>query len=158
MFLSKKNTFIREEKAIPYIHVFCDIMWLSLGLSTGQSGSNLCPTRNQPAGIGWQKIEPVVDRWSNRIGQIRPSTGGGRVGQSHRSEKTVRKRWEKLRSGENLIEFYEISPNLVKFSPDLSKIYPRIWVFSLGSRKLWPKSRNFCRTLCFFGRFGFFDF
>ena len=33
-----------------------------LGLSTGRSGSGLCPTRNRPDQIGWPEIQPAADR------------------------------------------------------------------------------------------------
>ena len=33
-----------------------------VGLSTGRSGSGLCPTRNRPDQIGWPEIQPAADR------------------------------------------------------------------------------------------------
>ena len=101
--------------------------------------SGLCLTRNWPDGIRWQKISPVADRRSRRVGRIRPSTGGGRVGQRHRSKKMVRKLREKPRFGKNLIGIWEILLDSVKISPDLreisleSRFFPlRFGIFSLG--------------------------
>lgn len=99
------------------IYVFSTI---DRGLSMGWSGLGLYLTRNRPAKIRWQSIEPAANCQSNQIRWIKPSTDSRWVGRSHISEKTARKLWEKLRSNENLIEFYEIFPNLAKISPDLS--------------------------------------
>ena len=122
-----------------------------LGLFTGSSRSGLCPTRNRPVGIGWQKIAPVANCQSNRVGQIKPSMGGGRVGWSHRFEKTARKRWEKLKSNENLIgflwDFARSDENLTRFDE-----------ISLDPNKISSDlSGNFCWNLGFlleYGKFG----
>ena len=46
-----------------------------LGLSTGRSGSGLCPTRTRPNFIGWEK-----SLTHNRPGQSFGSVGSGRIG------------------------------------------------------------------------------
>ena len=54
-------------------------------------GSSLCPTRNRHAGVGWEKRQPLSTRRSNRVGQFRTSTSGGRVGRIQDEEKTMKK-------------------------------------------------------------------
>ena len=54
-------------------------------------GSSLCPTRNRHAGVGWEKRHPPSTRRSNRVGQFRTSTSGGRVGRIQDGEKTMKK-------------------------------------------------------------------
>jgi len=66
-----------------------------LGLSTSRSRSGLCPTRNRLVGIGWQRNAPAADCQSNRIGGIRPSTGGGRVGRGRESRKRRKPAWKR---------------------------------------------------------------
>ena len=48
----------------------------------------------EPTHRNWMRKKCIRRRpaRSNRVGRFRPSTGGGRVGRSHRSEKTARKR------------------------------------------------------------------
>ena len=60
---------------------------LLLGLSTGRSGSGLCPTRNRPDQIGWANFQPAADRRRSRFGRVRRSTSGGRVRSESRSGK-----------------------------------------------------------------------
>ena len=89
-------------------------------------------------------MHPPSTRRSNRVGRFKPSTGGGRVGRSHRFEKTARKREKtqirrinadsgdsfpnsgeiSLRSRKNLTGFDEISLDPVKISLDLREISP----------------------------------
>ena len=54
--------------------------WLHLGLSKGWFGLGLCPTQNQPDGIGWQKISLVNDRRGDRIGSDRIGFWVRRIG------------------------------------------------------------------------------
>ena len=56
-----------------------------LGVSMGRSRSGLCPTRNQPAHIGWDIERPAADRQQPRVKSDRASVDNGRVSQS-RSE------------------------------------------------------------------------
>ena len=85
---------------------------VELGLSIGRFGSGLCPTRNRPEGIGWQKISPVADHRSRRVGWIRPSTVGRQVGQHHRFQKTTRKLRE---SSEKNLDPEKISSESMRF-------------------------------------------
>ena len=54
-------------------------------MSTGRSGSGLCPTRNRPAHIGWDVERPAADRRQPRVDSDRDPVHNGRVGRS-RSE------------------------------------------------------------------------
>ena len=125
-------------------------------MSTGRSGSGLCPTQNQPDGIGFWENSPAVDRRSKQVGQIRLQRVLGWVGRRQRSEKTARKLrekvrktqiqrkshrnlWDFIRSDFNLTKFDEISIDSVKISLDLHEIVPEfgffiteIWVFIAG--------------------------
>ena len=56
------------------------------------------PETDPPKSSGKKMHMPPTCR-SNQVGQFRPSTGGRRVGRSHKSKKTVRKRLKKHRSG-----------------------------------------------------------
>ena len=49
-------------------------------LSTGRSGSGLCPTRNRPDQIGWTESQSVADQSDDWIGRVETSTGFKRVG------------------------------------------------------------------------------
>ena len=96
-----------------------------LGLSTGRSGSGLCPTRTRPDQIGWPEIQPAADRhgWSDRADR---TFNGRRSVQSEleiwKSPKIRRFNGEIsvifspdfLRIHQNLIRFGEISPDLVR--------------------------------------------
>ena len=54
-------------------------------MSTGRSGSGLCPTQNRPAHIGWDVERPAADRRQTRVESDRDPVHNGRVGRS-RSE------------------------------------------------------------------------
>ena len=84
----------------------------------------------------------------------------------------LRKRWEKPRSGENLIGFYEISLDLVEISSDSMRFHQirskSHQIYLISSQNLgfftgiWkffsPKYRFFARIWAFLGRFRFFRF
>ena len=115
-------------------------------------------------------MHPPSTRRSNWIGRFRPSTGGGRIGQSHRSENTARKWWKEHRSGkkprfrryfpkiqwdfakssENLTRFDEISPDSVKISLDRREISLKCGFLRRILCKLSPESGNFGRSLVIF--------
>ena len=42
-------------------HSLIYIMYMQLGLSTGRSGSGLCPTRNRPDNFGFSMLRPAAD-------------------------------------------------------------------------------------------------
>ena len=153
-----------------------------IGLSTGRSGSGLCPTRNRPDGIGSWKISTAADRRSKRIGPGQTSTGGGRVGRRwvlRKRGENSRKQWENSRSSKNLIGIYEISPDPVVISSDLMRFHQirsksrliyvkyrlnldflaEIWVFFAGFWNFARRNLGFSPGSGFFsGRFGFFGF
>ena len=91
------------------------ISWLDLGLSKGQFGSGLCPTWNQPVGIGWKKKAPTGVIRSGGLEHQRVAGGSVEFG-------TTRKRWKKHSSDKNLTGFDEISLDPVKISLDLREI------------------------------------
>ena len=108
-----------------YVVGFFVLSSLKVGLFTGRSESGLCPTRNWPDGIRFWENSPAVDCRTKRVGQIRLQRVLGRVSRRQRSEITTKKRrgnckkrWEKPRSDENLIEIYEISSDLALISQD----------------------------------------
>lgn len=117
-------------------------------LSTGRFGSGLCPTRNRPNRIGWQKFSLVIDRQSRRVRWIKPSMGGGWVGRRHRSEKMVRKRCEKPRFGENLIRIYVILL-------DSQKSHRIWWYFARSGQNLTGSTWNIAGIWVFSLEFGF---
>ena len=120
-----------------------------MGLSTGRSRSDLCPTRYRLDGIGFWKNSLAADR----VGWIRLQRVLGWVGWRQRSKKMARKLREKVRKtqiwrkshwnlwdfarfGLNLTRFDEISLDSIKISLDLYEIAPEsrffiaeIWVF-----------------------------
>ena len=61
------------------------LLYTHVGVSTGRSGSGLCPTRNRPAHIGWDVERPVADRRQPRVESDRDPVHNDRVGRS-RSE------------------------------------------------------------------------
>ena len=97
-----------------------------LGVSTGRSGSGLCPTRDRPAGLGWRTFWPAADRRESRIGAVGfwPET------QSVRSKPSTVKNPAKIvdfrpkcaRAGGDLTGSGEISLDPVRFPPDLAEI------------------------------------
>ena len=105
---------------------------------------DLCPTRNRPPRIGWRKKAPTA-RWSNWVGQFKTSTSGGQVGRILDGEK----RWIKHRSGENLTEFYEISPDPIKISSDLREVTSESGKISPESGFYRRHLEIFCRNLGF---------
>ena len=132
----------------------------------------MCPTRNQPDGIGFWKNSPAANCRSKRVGRIRLQRVCERVGRSQRSEKTAKKRRgncekrsEKPRSGGNLTEFDEISLDSLKISSDLREIEPESGFFGRDLGFLSPKfgflsseSGFFAGLWVFADRFRFFGF
>ena len=113
--------------------------FLQVGLSTGRSGSGLCPTGNRPDGIGFWENSLAAYRRSKRVRQIRLQRVLERVGQRKKYEKTakngeetarktqIRRKshwnlWDFVRFGFNLIRFDEISLDSVKISLDLHEV------------------------------------
>ena len=111
---------------------------------------------------------------SNQVGQFRPSTGGRRVGRSHKSAKMARKRCKKCRSGEETqiptivfqipatfpldpVRFCQIRRKSHRVWWDFARSDQNlteskgniagIWVSSLDSGKLSLRSGNFGRNL-----------
>lgn len=116
-----------------------------IGMFTSWFGLDLCSTWNRPEGIGWQKISPVANRRSRRVGWIRPLMGGRRVGRHHRLEKTARTLQENGEKDLNPAKIYEISLDSVKISLDLCEI-------SLESRFFRRDLENNSRNLEIFHR------
>ena len=118
---------------VEYLHnfIFMLLSWsiwysfwwsfLQVGLSTGQSGSGLCPTWNRPDGIGFEKTHLPPTTGVNELGGSDfngCSDGSVGVKNMRKWRKTARKQREKPRSGENLIGIYEISSNPALISSD----------------------------------------
>ena len=97
-----------------------------LGLSTGWSGSGLCPTRNQPDQIGWTESQPTADREDDLIGRVETPTEFGWVGQGPKSGKQqesgvdpARIRHENGEKKPKSLMSHQIRPNLGHFWQDL---------------------------------------
>ena len=75
-----------------------------LGLSTGWSGSGLCPTRNQPDQIGWTESQPTADREDDLIGRVETPTEFGWVGQGPKSGKQQESGVDPAKSRQDLDE------------------------------------------------------
>ena len=58
-------------------------LW-KLGVSTGRSGSGLCPTRNRPDDIGFPARKPAADRKHQRVRSDWSCLISGRIGWSRR--------------------------------------------------------------------------
>ena len=118
---------------------FYAISWtwtLKLGVSTGRSGSGMCPTRDRPVGLRWRTFWPAADRRESRIGAVgfSPETRSVRSKPStvKNPAKIVDFRPKCARAGGDLIGSGEILLDLVRFPPDLAEIsldlvtYPKI--------------------------------
>ena len=108
---------------------FYAISWtwtLKLGVSTGRSGSGLCPTRDRPVGLRWRTFWPAADRRESRIGAVgfSPETRSVRSKPStvKNPAKIVDYRPKCARAGGDLTGSGEISLDPVRFPPDLAEI------------------------------------
>ena len=129
--------------------------WSRLGLSTGQVGLVLDPTRTQPTDVGWKVEGPETDRRRHSIESVLGS-GGVQVGSV-----SVESHWilqTSPESSKNSSEFAKtqqictknrqnqpgsprISPNLTKYGRDLAWIssnVARSHQISLGSPRMSP--------------------
>ena len=78
-FLSKTQLFIvrRWWYSLSFLEVFS--VWI-FGVSTGWSGSGLCPTHNWPAYIEWTNEWPATDRQRPRVKSDQSPVDDSRVG------------------------------------------------------------------------------
>ena len=54
-----------DSPSLTYFHV--EPILVHLGVTMGQSGSSLCPTRDRPDQVGFQIFRPVADQSENQI-------------------------------------------------------------------------------------------
>ena len=53
---------------------------LRVGVTTGRSGSGLCPTRDRPDQVGFQIFRPAANQSENRIRRFLPESGQVSIG------------------------------------------------------------------------------
>ena len=111
-------------------------------MSTGRSGSGLCPTKDRLAGLGWRTFWPAANWRESRIGAV----GFSLETRSVRSKPSTVENPAKIgdfrpkcaRAGEDLTGSGEISLDLVRFPPDLAEIS----LASVTSPQIRPKSHK----------------
>ena len=109
---------------------------MSLGLSTGQSGSGLCPTQNRPDHFGFSMLRPAANRWTESIWVVWFSLGSDRssvdfelceylpnFAKSRRIWQDLTRSWQDLNgSWRDQADLDEIWPDLCEISAYLKEI------------------------------------
>ena len=113
------------------MHVMQSWFWAhGLGVSTGWSGSGLCPTWNRPAHIGWEVERPAADRRQPRVESDRAPVDNGWVGRSQSEFQPPDLRWIFVGNRQIFVKSRWI---FTGSSPDLL-IFFWIYVTTIGSK------------------------